>query len=1696
MYSRSLWCGVWLSLTVLTVACGDRGSRHGDLGAGPDAGRGEPGDGGAPIPGDRPALESAGQLVPLLYARSVLVQDRREGQALTQRIPLDDPTYPASQAFFTELERACRSRVEGELSLDQPAWDPEVPCGELAAVQLHVMLCRAGAAVAFAGGQRGSVVQGEQSLELELGSAERPGVRFAVVSAGAHERASWAMLGAATYQEVIGRAGRLFEPAACSADTESLPARALASRALATAAQALQTTTTLADQLLAARLVEKYADADDEPESRAAGTRGLSESVLERLKLFHGVPYAAFAPVEGEALVGEDPPDRYPTLYAGSARTQQLGVVLAALRVPLSDAHAAALSEEALLEGFFANLRAAHPLVFGWLGAGEVDVALAQLGVEREELSQAARWLRGVLRVSGLPRVTRTLADGEHTSFESLAHLSELGPQGYAQALTEARATLQTQLGAEYTSRGLSSALEYARRIAQRGLAQGLDDQARQALSALDEALPRMRGRAELCLRPTDEERVLRARLRVLDLSEDRAGGGEAPRFELFAGESGISCALSGQLLQRACAAHMQGTAGLYLQAERALEFALEGSDTAPTMYLTERGLDPQNVEGRRVVAVVSLRALDWPSTERCGVVPLDSESSLQSQRVHTGQLTDRIPRQPERPRGRLALELDANAPVPPGWGHQLTLRRQQGALTVDPSQPFDSAYQALQAELLDTCEGATRAKGQAGKLCADEALRELDALRCTAQVLTAAEATLAGYEISPRNDEQALALAFWAYQAQQSLALELATQLKQVGCEESTSPADEHTKTIDQVLWELAAPLAKQLETTFRALLESQQQRIAARWQREPAAASQWGGITRDLSNSRLAVARLLVGVPRGAYADESAEDDMLGGVFSRFPVTTRASMSAEDALAESLLRRSGLHPLLPELSVVQGQFSPMTFGTLLTGNALAERLRTRLMALDPVLYGSLPAPPGGFLDALGLTRAELASAAVRLVQLSEARGSSLLALPNTVPVQVPGLQAGYAAPRSAHLYGLTEGRLQPAPEAWPTSFGARGIYHTLALLTQALAANLAQAPGVAPEERARRAELHAQLASKARAPEVALELSPSARGLPDLTLEIHRSPGSSVVDPRELYELWWTDAGERCAATGRLDGVPCHEADFRFSSQRASLEILPSDPDGSQRIRLSGFAWPTPTGWDPGASTESGRTRVYLSRREGDTRKVLGAVEVRAGATREARFELPESEALAGHLRDLLAYREPGEGCESCRPSSVCEQTSCEFGLCSRTPLDGNACASAGICRTGVCDMPGCGDGARSSGDSEVPFEACDDGNLESGDGCSALCSVEVRTLEPLSEEGWPAGPAPAIAVDGLGRGLLVYMADDLVGESVRLRAARFDAFGHQAGSEFDLATGIPRGFRVSPTVAGLTQGGFAVVFASADLPGGSGVVFRLVDVPGATDAPHAIEANGSAQSEARVVAVDDGFVVAWVEQGGASTVSRVYLKRFGPDALPHDDAVSVGEPTAGVAQREPVLASSLGQILVAWSELESTGGGQRGVRAQRFGASLAAVDGQALELASGASSEPSASVDDAGDYLVAWSTRNTDERGDLALRSVRRFGAAPLGGMRSLVATAAVEARPVLAAGSAEDGYLVAYQQGAPFPTGALQAAGIDDESLELARAELALSDTRDVSVVRTPQGIWLVWSRRMNARRALYALLLPP
>ncbi|MFM2052137.1 MAG: hypothetical protein RL456_174, partial [Pseudomonadota bacterium] len=205
---------------------------------------------------------------------------------------------------------------------------------------------------------------------------------------------------------------------------------------------------------------------------------------------------------------------------------------------------------------------------------------------------------------------------------------------------------------------------------------------------------------------------------------------------------------------------------------------------------------------------------------------------------------------------------------------------------------------------------------------------------------------------------------------------------------------------------------------------------------------------------------------------------------------------------------------------------------------------------------------------------------------------------------------------------------------------------------------------------------------------------------------------------------------------------------------------------------------------------------------------------------------------------------------------------------------------------------------------------------------------------------------------------------------------------------------------GAQALPDVAMLSGDRQVVVWAAESVDGsGTAVVGRWLDAAGAPvggEFAVSVTAAGS-QTAPRIAArVGGGFVVTWQSDGQDGSGWGVYARVFDDAGVALGGEIAVAAMTAG-AQSEPAVAATADGGFVVVHAGDLADGAGRGVVAQRFDASGAALGGPIAVNATTADDQgaPSVAAVPSGGFVVAWQSRLQD--GDGLGVVARRFDAA---------------------------------------------------------------------------------------------------
>ena len=290
------------------------------------------------------------------------------------------------------------------------------------------------------------------------------------------------------------------------------------------------------------------------------------------------------------------------------------------------------------------------------------------------------------------------------------------------------------------------------------------------------------------------------------------------------------------------------------------------------------------------------------------------------------------------------------------------------------------------------------------------------------------------------------------------------------------------------------------------------------------------------------------------------------------------------------------------------------------------------------------------------------------------------------------------------------------------------------------------------------------------------------------------------------------------------------------------------------------------------------------------------------------------------------------------------------------------------------------------------------------------TAVEPLEGRTLfsaEPTSAIGpaTPAGPefrvntttayaqintprTRSVAADADGDFVVTWVNIGQDGNWPRIHAQRYDADGVAQGDEFVVGSGMYND--IASTVAMDDAGNFIVAYVRDDPSDHDGFHFGVF--------AQRYSAAGVAQgAEFRVTdsipfvptlsAAMDGsgnFIIAWDSDGNWEDGSGrgIHVQRYGAGGTPQGGAVRVNSNTDTRKQHPSVAMDGAGNFAVAWRSDAQDGSGS-GVYARRYDAMGVAQEDEFRVNTNTVwdQHEPSLSMDDSGNFVVAWTSESGD-------------------------------------------------------------------------------------------------------------------
>ncbi|MBK8918090.1 MAG: hypothetical protein IPM73_08615 [Betaproteobacteria bacterium] len=261
------------------------------------------------------------------------------------------------------------------------------------------------------------------------------------------------------------------------------------------------------------------------------------------------------------------------------------------------------------------------------------------------------------------------------------------------------------------------------------------------------------------------------------------------------------------------------------------------------------------------------------------------------------------------------------------------------------------------------------------------------------------------------------------------------------------------------------------------------------------------------------------------------------------------------------------------------------------------------------------------------------------------------------------------------------------------------------------------------------------------------------------------------------------------------------------------------------------------------------------------------------------------------------------------------------------------------------------------------------------------TAYGEEQVNTYTPSHED------APAIATLSGGGYVVTWVSPSQDGASDGVYAQRFTASGVAVGPEFRVNTSTT-GSQNEPTVAGLSDGGFVVVWTDTNgLDGNSyGVYSQRYDAAGVALGGEALVNTFTAgtQYQPSVASYGGGYVVSWTSNGNVGGSGYdVYTQRFNNLGVKVGPEGRVNTTVSSTQADSDVAARADGSHVVVWVDQGGADGNSYGVYAQRHDTAGNKLGAETLVNTETAGAQYEATVAMLSDngFVVVWRSDNQD-------------------------------------------------------------------------------------------------------------------
>lgn len=307
--------------------------------------------------------------------------------------------------------------------------------------------------------------------------------------------------------------------------------------------------------------------------------------------------------------------------------------------------------------------------------------------------------------------------------------------------------------------------------------------------------------------------------------------------------------------------------------------------------------------------------------------------------------------------------------------------------------------------------------------------------------------------------------------------------------------------------------------------------------------------------------------------------------------------------------------------------------------------------------------------------------------------------------------------------------------------------------------------------------------------------------------------------------------------------------------------------------------------------------------------------------------------------------------------------------------------------------------------------------------------LCTLGGEFTAPVNATTRNAQFASANATNASGTSIVVW-TDTFSSTDRDIRAQRFTASGARLGSEIIVASSsLDEG---EPSVAINSQGNFVVAWRQRLANGDTNVLARRFSASGSSLGANISVGVGTFAESDPQVAIDSsgGFAVAYTRNTNNNNPD-VFAKRYNSaGSLTAVTSVATGTR----AENHPSIAMTPdGRFTVAWEEAFSTT--DHDIKLAQFSSSGARLTSKTVTSSSVNETDPSLSVDNFNNAVVAW-VRHNSSSNDIQAR--RLFNSGTTGGIIPIASTTANDFNPSVALSRNGGKFVVSYSSASQFIT----------------------------------------------------------